>query len=86
MGKRFILKINRNRCKGCKLCVDVCPQENLSVAAAFNKLGYHYVEATGDKCNGCRKCTLVCPDVALELFLEDEPAPAAEEKKPVETA
>jgi 2-oxoglutarate ferredoxin oxidoreductase subunit delta len=72
MGKKFVVKINKNRCKGCRLCVEVCQQGNLVVSGQFNKLGYHYIEAAGNQCNGCRKCAIICPDAAIEIYLEEE--------------
>lgn len=73
MGKKCVLRINRNRCKGCRLCIDVCPKKNLGVSSLFNKMGYHYVEqAEEDGCTGCRKCAIICPDAAIELYIEEE--------------
>lgn len=69
----FKIKIDKERCKSCKLCIDVCPMNIFSVSKNFNKMGYHYVEAGSgqEACNGCKRCVLVCPDVAIEIYKED---------------
>ncbi|MCX7704831.1 MAG: 4Fe-4S binding protein [bacterium] len=72
MGKRFSIKIAKNRCKGCGLCVEVCTQNTLKMSTLFNKIGYHFVEAsTNSDCRGCKKCTIICPDAAIEIYIEE---------------
>ncbi|HPP66404.1 MAG TPA: 4Fe-4S binding protein [bacterium] len=72
MGKNIELKINKNRCKGCGLCIEVCPQKILKMSKMFNKFGYHFVEVSENNCTGCKKCTIICPDAAIEIFIQDE--------------
>ncbi|HOJ30709.1 MAG TPA: 4Fe-4S binding protein [bacterium] len=73
MGKRFSVKINKNRCKGCGLCIEVCSQKNLIISKLFNKFGCHFVEVIDNtNCNGCKKCAIICPDAAIEIFYEEE--------------
>lgn len=67
----FIVKVKKERCKGCRLCIDVCSQNVFCVAREFNKMGYHYIEPSGegkDSCNGCQRCVMICPDVAIEIL------------------
>ncbi len=65
--------INSDRCKGCGLCVEVCPKKVLVLGSSFNKLGQHFVEAAAeDQCIGCKQCTVICPDVAIELYQTKE--------------
>ncbi|MCM8758784.1 MAG: ferredoxin family protein [Candidatus Omnitrophica bacterium] len=71
MGRRFSIKILKNRCKGCGLCVEICSQKSLRVSNLFNKMGYHFVEFHGDKCIGCKKCAIICPDSAIEIYIEN---------------
>ena len=63
--------INRERCKGCGLCIDVCPRKILFFAEEVNRKGVHPVRAkTPDQCSGCRLCVTVCPDVAIKIIDE----------------
>lgn len=60
--------IDREWCKGCELCVSVCPKKTLIVSATLNEKGYFPAEMTDEeKCNGCGMCFIVCPDVAIEI-------------------
>ncbi len=62
-GKVFI---DKERCKGCKFCVEFCPTHVLSMSEEFNIKGYHPPVATApDSCNGCDMCGMYCPDFAI---------------------
>ena len=77
MAGRII--INIERCKGCGLCIAVCPKNGISISKKSNKRGYFPAEAANsdsfDKlttsCTGCAVCALVCPDVAIEVQQDD---------------
>jgi 2-oxoglutarate ferredoxin oxidoreductase subunit delta len=56
-------------CKGCGLCVDVCPQSimALDMDIITNK-GYHPAICVDQAaCTGCLSCALMCPDVAIKI-------------------
>jgi len=68
----FTLSLKRDKCKGCGLCLDVCPQKVLRLSTAFNRLGCHFVEAPDHSlCTGCKRCVTICPDVVIELHRKD---------------
>ncbi|MCM8772530.1 MAG: 4Fe-4S binding protein [Candidatus Omnitrophica bacterium] len=68
---KYIIKIDKERCKSCKLCLEVCPNGIFKVSDKFNKIGYHYVEVVnGKNCTGCKRCVIICPDVAIEIYKE----------------
>ncbi len=57
-----------NRCKGCKMCIEFCPQEVLQVSADLNEKGYHYPQIASGKenaCVHCEFCTMICPEFAI---------------------
>lgn len=59
----------QDRCKGCYLCVSVCPKKIiLSNREILNAKGYHptYVQEM-DKCIGCAFCATVCPDCVITV-------------------
>ena len=62
------LKIDKERCKGCMLCIEACPQKILKISDEVNKKGMRYVLlADASKCTGCGMCVIMCPDCAIEI-------------------
>lgn len=59
---------NKERCKGCKLCVEVCPRKIVVMTDEVNNKGYHAAGVTDmEKCTGCAFCATICPDCAIEV-------------------
>lgn len=57
------------RCKGCELCRDVCPQKIIMMSTMFNSKGYQPATCPDDsKCTGCTLCARACPDVVIEIY------------------
>ena len=55
-------------CKGCGLCVGVCPKRSLVISRHLNSMGYSPVEVReGAECTGCCNCAVMCPDAAIEI-------------------
>jgi len=63
------LEIDIEKCKGCGLCVDACPNGVLRMSAEINRDGYYkvVVENSEKDCTGCGNCYIVCPDVCIEI-------------------
>ncbi len=60
--------VDNERCKGCMLCIPVCPQGILKMSDEVNKKGWQYVKvADVNKCTGCGLCVMMCPDCAIEI-------------------
>lgn len=60
--------INKEKCKGCLLCVSFCPKGLLIVDTELNTKGIRPVklkEAAG--CIGCAQCAVICPDCCIEI-------------------
>lgn len=59
----------RDRCKGCGLCVGVCPEKIIFLEERVNNLGYHPAAVTEvERCIGCTLCGIICPDMVIEVF------------------
>lgn len=63
---------DRERCKGCELCVTVCPRKILTLSPDLNSLGFHPAMITdASRCTGCCFCALMCPDVVITVLREE---------------
>jgi len=60
---------NVDLCKGCNLCVTVCPKKILLLSRdTLNKKGFHPAQITDqDKCIACAMCAQICPDVVITI-------------------
>lgn len=62
-------EINPERCKGCELCISVCPVGILSMSETFNKQGQPYSVCTDpDRCTACLSCAIICPESAIRIW------------------
>jgi 2-oxoglutarate ferredoxin oxidoreductase subunit delta len=61
------IKIDKNKCKACYLCIDVCPKKLLKKGVEQNSLGNFPVEFAdpNGECLGCAMCAMRCPDLAI---------------------
>ena len=69
-----VVKFNEERCKGCELCISVCPVKILTLhETKINSKGYRpaWVKDAG-RCIGCGSCALMCPDGAISVYLEEK--------------
>jgi 2-oxoglutarate ferredoxin oxidoreductase subunit delta len=69
------ITIDREICKGCYLCISVCPNEMILISNRLNQQGYYPVEMKiknkNDKgCIACAMCATICPDIAIEVYRE----------------
>ncbi|HOA42451.1 MAG: 4Fe-4S dicluster domain-containing protein [Bacillota bacterium] len=69
-----LVKFDEERCKGCELCVSVCPVKIIALhETKINSKGFRpacVLEA--DKCIGCANCAIMCPDGAISVFMREE--------------
>jgi 2-oxoglutarate ferredoxin oxidoreductase subunit delta len=54
-------------CKGCVLCVEVCPPHVLEMTETVNAKGYPFPRLL-DGCTGCELCAKVCPDFVIDVY------------------
>jgi len=71
MRYKYTVIVNKQRCKGCGICINFCPKNVFEFETDLNEGGRHPVRAYSDKCIGCRACVIMCPDIALELVKEE---------------
>jgi NAD-dependent dihydropyrimidine dehydrogenase PreA subunit len=56
------IEIDMELCKGCKLCISVCPKEVISISDKLNGSSYHPAQYAGQGCTGCALCFYACPE------------------------
>ncbi|HDZ69039.1 MAG TPA: 4Fe-4S dicluster domain-containing protein [Phycisphaerales bacterium] len=73
------ITIDTERCKGCGLCVAVCPKNCIVISERSNKTGYYPAQACPDSalhkndgCTGCAMCAIICPDVVIEVSRDND--------------
>ena len=61
--------IEKDTCKGCGLCVTVCPKNILRLSETeINAKGYSPIEVTDmSLCIGCAACARMCPDIVFRI-------------------
>ena len=59
--------INKDRCKGCGICIGACPKGLIQISSDLNKYNNHYAQYidNDNKCVGCQICAKSCPDIAI---------------------
>jgi 2-oxoglutarate ferredoxin oxidoreductase subunit delta len=56
------IQVEKDRCKGCELCVSACPQNILAMTKELNAKGYFFVSVA-------EQARCICPDVALQMMI-----------------
>lgn len=66
------IEINETLCKGCGLCVTVCPRKIIALQQdKLNAKGFHPAGVEQmNRCIGCAFCATICPDNAIEVWKE----------------
>jgi len=60
--------INREKCKGCLLCMVFCPKGLIQPDRKFNRRGIKPVKFKDNgECLGCAMCAVICPDCCIEV-------------------
>ncbi len=74
MARRFKVLFNRDKCKGCELCVNFCPKKIISMDhGSVNAKGYHPAGIENmDECIGCASCAMMCPDCCISIYQLEE--------------
>jgi 2-oxoglutarate ferredoxin oxidoreductase subunit delta len=61
--------VDQDYCKGCGLCVDVCPKQIIVLdTSIISQKGYNPALLTDEsQCIGCGMCATMCPDMAITV-------------------
>jgi 2-oxoglutarate ferredoxin oxidoreductase subunit delta len=70
---RGTVTIDIEACKGCELCIPVCPPDVLFMSKDVNAQGYRYPQLVAG-CTGCNACLQICPDFVFEVYRFAKPA------------
>ncbi len=57
--------IDKESCKACGICIDVCPDIAVRIEDEEYFIDYDY-------CKGCGLCAYECPTDAIEMILEEK--------------
>ncbi|MEA4888484.1 MAG: 4Fe-4S dicluster domain-containing protein [Clostridiaceae bacterium] len=67
------IEIDEDRCKGCGLCISVCPKKIIQLRQEkLNNKGFHPAGVDQmDLCTGCTICATICPDDVIEVYRQE---------------
>jgi 2-oxoglutarate ferredoxin oxidoreductase subunit delta len=66
MKYKYVIEVDR--CKGCGLCIDVCPKKVLAISNEVNTKGYFAAyQIRPQDCVYCSTCCIMCPDAAISI-------------------
>jgi 2-oxoglutarate ferredoxin oxidoreductase subunit delta len=75
------IELDHDYCKGCHLCIAVCPEKVWELSAERNAKGYLLpCPARPNDCSGCLLCEMTCPDLAIAVVHEKRHKGAAHAK------
>ena len=66
LAKKFDIDVFNKWCKGCGLCIAICPKKFLELNEQVKS-----VPVRPDDCIGCHQCDNVCPDMAITVKERD---------------
>lgn len=67
-----MVHVREDDCKGCGICISVCPVKILEFSEGYNARGVHYPQVTEpSKCTSCGNCMIYCPDFAMVVDKDD---------------
>ncbi|TFG10050.1 4Fe-4S dicluster domain-containing protein [Candidatus Thorarchaeota archaeon] len=68
-AKRIV--IDSKLCKGCHICISICPHGVLKISDEVDNRGFFLPEVDDiDACRVCRLCEMECPDFAISVVSE----------------
>jgi tetrahydromethanopterin S-methyltransferase subunit A len=74
------VKVDEDKCSGCRICADVCPQRIYEFRTVAKRV--FAVPLRQEKCSRCRACEEKCPQGAIEIIEEIRKAKPPEDYPP----
>ncbi|NVM56171.1 MAG: 4Fe-4S binding protein [Candidatus Helarchaeota archaeon] len=73
IAKGKVLFLQKERCKGCNLCIEICPTKCLESSNELNsRIQYPPQLVDGKECKFCELCEITCPDFSIYVVEESE--------------
>lgn len=70
-ARHYSLILDKNKCMGCEICMEICPREAIQVTRTpkteGEKAKIPTVDISSEKCHYCGMCAAVCPFGALDI-------------------
>ncbi len=60
--------VDTEACKGCEVCIPVCPTDVIEMSSMVNGKGYRFMQQVRENCTGCTNCAIVCPDGVITVY------------------
>jgi len=83
--KNYELSLNKNKCTGCGMCMEICPKEAIQVTRTPKKVNEKAEQPTvtidENKCHYCGICQAICPFGALTLKINEKNASPVTDKE-----
>ena len=71
--KAKAIVIDPKLCKGCHICISVCPHGVLEKAEVVDNRGFFLPRVIDiEACRVCKLCEMECPDFAISVVAIDE--------------
>ncbi len=69
MAMKGAIVVDREKCKGCGVCIVNCPAQVIALTKEVNSKGYPMAYmAKPEACTGCTNCATVCPDSVITVY------------------
>lgn len=66
--KPVTIHLNQKWCKGCYICLEVCPKKVFEKSPEVSEKGFQsVVVAHPELCTRCLQCEMLCPDLAINV-------------------
>ncbi len=66
------IRLNQAWCKGCYICLEICPKKVFEKSSEVSEKGFNpVIVARPEECSRCLQCEMLCPDLAINVEAEE---------------